>query len=81
MPVYDQFGMVVEESLTAEDPWRNRKALATALKLSSEHFAPDDVGSFFSLLIAGEGLGDRSQAVRSEMLEVRLNRPTTRSST
>jgi hypothetical protein len=67
--------MLVESSLTAEDPWRTRKALATTLKLVSEHFTPADVESFFGLLIAGEALGDRSQAVRSEMLEVCLCPP------
>lgn len=63
--------MVIEASLTAEDPWRTRVALATTLKLISAHFAPADVEAFFNLLIVGEALGDRSQAVRSEMLDVR----------
>ncbi|GAA5915522.1 hypothetical protein JCM6882_005925 [Rhodosporidiobolus microsporus] len=69
LPEYDRFGMLVEESLSREDPWKARKALATTLRLSSELFSPVDVKSFFDLLISGQALGDRSQAVRSEMLE------------
>ncbi|KAK4055085.1 translational activator of GCN4 [Microbotryomycetes sp. JL201] len=69
VPQYDQYGMVIEESLMAEDPWRTRKALATTLRLVAEQFRAQDVKTFFGLLIEGEALGDRSQAVRSEMLE------------
>lgn len=69
-PAYDQFGMVIESSLSVEDPWRTRVALGTTLKLISDHFSPADVEAFFGLLIQGEALGDRSQAVRSEMLDV-----------
>ncbi|GAA5862432.1 hypothetical protein JCM1840_004179 [Sporobolomyces johnsonii] len=69
LPQYDRFGMLIEESLAAEDPWRSRTALATALRLLSELFSPVDVKAFFDLLINGGALGDRSQAVRSEMLE------------
>ena len=70
LPVYDQYGMVVEESLNAEDPWRARKAIATTLKLVAPYYTSTDVTTFFDVLIKGEALGDRSQSVRSEMLEV-----------
>ncbi|GAA5827172.1 hypothetical protein JCM11251_001152 [Rhodosporidiobolus azoricus] len=69
LPEYDRFGMLVEESLSREDPWKARKAIATTLRLASELYSPVDVKSFFDLLISGQALGDRSQAVRSEMLE------------
>ncbi|GAA5986671.1 hypothetical protein JCM11641_001358 [Rhodosporidiobolus odoratus] len=69
LPEYDRFGMLIEESLSREDPWKVRKALATALRLLSDLFSPADVKSFFDLLISGQALGDRSQAVRSEMIE------------
>jgi HEAT repeat protein len=69
MPEYDRFGMLVEESLTREDPWKARKALATSLRLLADLYNPIDVKSFFDLLISGQALGDRSQSVRSEMLE------------
>jgi len=71
LPQYDQYGMVIEESLNAEDPWRARKAIATTFKLVAPYFSPADVAAFFDILITGEALGDRSQSVRSEMLEVR----------
>lgn len=70
LPQYDQYGMVIEESLNAEDPWRARKAIATTFKLVAPYFSPADVAAFFDILITGEALGDRSQSVRSEMLEV-----------
>lgn len=70
LPVYDQYGMVIEESLTAEDPWRTRVAVATTLQLLSVHFNAPDVESFFALLIQGQALGDKNQAVRSAMLDV-----------
>ncbi|ORY90168.1 ARM repeat-containing protein [Leucosporidium creatinivorum] len=72
LPQYDQYGMVIEESLNAEDPWRARKAIATTFKLVAPYFSPADVAAFFDILIAGEALGDRSQSVRSEMLEAAM---------
>ncbi|GAA5985182.1 hypothetical protein JCM5350_004261 [Sporobolomyces pararoseus] len=72
LPQYDKFGMLIEESLNAEDPWKSRKALATTLRLMSPIFSPVDVKTFFDLLINGEALGDRSQSVRSEMLEAAM---------
>ncbi|GAA5877296.1 hypothetical protein JCM16303_006233 [Sporobolomyces ruberrimus] len=72
LPQYDRFGMLIEESLDAEDPWKSRKALATTLRLMSPIFSPVDVKTFFDLLINGQGLGDRSQSVRSEMLEAAM---------
>ncbi|GAA6058506.1 hypothetical protein JCM10212_006945 [Sporobolomyces blumeae] len=72
LPQYDRFGLLIEESLNAQDPWRGRKALATSLRLLSESFSTADVKTFFDLLINGEALGDRSQSVRSEMLEAAM---------
>lgn len=69
VPEYDRFGMLVEESLSREDPWKARKALATALRLMSPSFSAAEVKTFFDLLIDGKALGDRSQSVRSELLE------------
>jgi len=69
LPEYDRFGMLIEESLSREDPWKARKAIATTLRLLGALFSPVDVKTFFDLLIEGKALGDRSQSVRSEMLE------------
>ncbi|GAA6024607.1 hypothetical protein JCM11491_006044 [Sporobolomyces phaffii] len=72
VPEYDRFGMLIEESLDAEDPWKSRKALASTLRLLSPLFSPVDVKTFFDLLITGQALGDRSQSVRSEMLDAAM---------
>lgn len=69
VPEYDRFGMLIEESLSREDPWKARKALATALRLMAASFSAAEVKTFFDMLIDGKALGDRSQAVRSELLE------------
>ncbi|BGP12338.1 hypothetical protein JCM10213_003855 [Rhodosporidiobolus nylandii] len=69
LPEYDRFGMLIEESLSREDPWKTRKALGNTLRLLSDLFSPVDVKAFFDLLITGQALGDRSQAVRTEMIE------------
>ncbi|GAA5925263.1 hypothetical protein JCM3775_006409 [Rhodotorula graminis] len=69
LPEYDRFGMLIEESLSREDPWKARKAIATTLRLLGPLLSPVDVKTFFDLLIEGKALGDRSQSVRSEMLE------------
>ena len=73
MPEYDQYGMVIESTLDREDPWRTRKAIASALKAASVHFNPDSVQTLFNLLLVDGALGDRSQDVRSEMLEVSVS--------
>ena len=72
MPVYDQFGMIIEESLTVEDPWRTRVAQMTTFKYISAYFETPNVDAFFALLIQGEALGDRNQAVRSGALDVSI---------
>ncbi|GAA6038663.1 hypothetical protein JCM8097_009472 [Rhodosporidiobolus ruineniae] len=69
LPEYDRFGMLIEESLSREDPWKPRKALGNTLRQLADLYSPVDVKAFFDLLISGQALGDRSQAVRSEMLE------------
>ncbi|SCV68098.1 BQ2448_219 [Microbotryum intermedium] len=73
VPQYDQFGMIIEASLTAEDPWKTREALGTTLRLAAPLFEPRHVQSFFDLLIDDSALGDRKQAVRSEMLEAAMS--------
>lgn len=70
VPEFDQFGMVIESTLNREDPWRTRKAIASALKAASVHFDSASVQTLFNLLLVDGALGDRSQDVRSEMLEV-----------
>jgi hypothetical protein len=69
-PEYDQYGMIIESTLNREDPWRVRVAVADTLRLLSEFVGPDDIRSVFRLFIDEAALGDRSEQVRSKMLEV-----------
>lgn len=64
--------MVIEETLNREDPWRSRVAIAKSFKSVAECLGSQDVLTAFDLLLSGGALGDRSGAVRSEMLSVRL---------
>lgn len=72
LPVYDQFGMLVEESLHQQDPWQERVAIAETFGHLAAILQPSDVAEIFRLLINGQALGDRSEAVRGKMLEVSL---------
>lgn len=73
MPVYDQFGMLIEESLHQQDPWQERVAIAETFGHLAALLHASEVVSFFHLLIDEQALGDRSEAVRSKMLEVSLH--------
>ena len=72
MPEYDQFGMLVEESLHQQDPWQERVAIAETFGHLASLLHASEVASFFRLLIDEQALGDRSETVRVKMLEVRL---------
>lgn len=74
MPEYDQFGMLVEESLHQQDPWQERVAIAETFGHLASLLHPSEVTVFFRLLIEDQALGDRSETVRSKMLEVRFRR-------
>lgn len=71
LPVYDQFGMLVEESLHQQDPWQERVAIAETFGHLASLLQPSDVAKIFHLLIDEQALGDRSEAVRGKMLDVR----------
>lgn len=70
MPEYDKFGMVIEETLNREDPWRCRAAIARSFATIAPHLRSNDVLVVFDLLLSGGALGDRSSEVRSQMLSV-----------
>lgn len=72
VPEYDRFGMVIQESLDREDPWRSRVALADALRHLTPYFTESDMSPLFDLMIEKQSLGDRSEDVRSNMLRVSL---------
>ncbi|KAH7908270.1 armadillo-type protein [Hygrophoropsis aurantiaca] len=67
-PEFDQYGMVIAQSLDRSDPWPTRVAVASAL----EHLAPSlteaQIEPFFAFFIKDEALGDRSADVRRGML-------------
>ncbi|KAJ1968967.1 translational activator of GCN4, partial [Dispira parvispora] len=70
LPEYDQYGMVIQESLNRPDPWPPRLAIAATL----EYIAPivrqeADLNTFCHLLIQQEALGDREDRVRQGMLK------------
>ncbi|KAH8929690.1 ARM repeat-containing protein [Atractiella rhizophila] len=65
---YDKFGMVIEASLDRQDPWKERRAIALSLGLLASSYTTSNVRQVFSLLLKGDGLGDRNEEVRKEML-------------
>ncbi|KAJ3552008.1 hypothetical protein NM688_g4384 [Phlebia brevispora] len=68
-PEFDQYGMVIAQSVDRADPWPARLAVAHAFELTAPSFGPDDVEPFFKFLINDEALGDRHPDVRRGMLQ------------
>ncbi|KAF9234000.1 armadillo-type protein [Melanogaster broomeanus] len=68
-PEFDQYGMVIAQSLDRADPWPTRVAIAVAFEQLAPSFPDTAVESFFNFLIQDEALGDRSPEVRREMLQ------------
>ncbi|KAH9944598.1 armadillo-type protein [Amylocystis lapponica] len=67
-PEYDDYGMVIAQSLDRTDPWPARVAVASAFELLAPAYKEDDVEPFFTFLIKDEALGDRNADVRRGML-------------
>ncbi|KAK0212097.1 armadillo-type protein [Desarmillaria ectypa] len=67
-PEYDQYGMVIAQSLDRSDPWPSRVATARAFELLAPSFTNAEVEPFFNFLIQDEALGDREPDVRRGML-------------
>ncbi|KAG7441044.1 ARM repeat-containing protein [Guyanagaster necrorhizus] len=67
-PEYDQYGMVIAQSLDRSDPWPSRVATARAFELLASSFTKAEVEPFFKFLIQDEALGDREPDVRRGML-------------
>ncbi|KIJ11894.1 hypothetical protein PAXINDRAFT_157123 [Paxillus involutus ATCC 200175] len=59
-PEFDQYGMVIAQSLDRADPWPTRVAIALAFEQLAPPFPITEVESFFNFLIRDEALGDRS---------------------
>lgn len=71
-PEYDQYGMVIPETLNRKDPWESRVGLALVIRAAAPHLGLDHVQSVCSFLIQEEALGDRDENVRKQMLEAGL---------
>ncbi|CCM02945.1 uncharacterized protein FIBRA_05060 [Fibroporia radiculosa] len=67
-PEFDEYGMVIAQSLDRSDPWPTRIALARTFELLAPAFKTEDVEPFFTFLIRDQALGDRNADVRRGML-------------
>ncbi|KAF8553713.1 ARM repeat-containing protein [Imleria badia] len=67
-PEFDQYGMVIAQSLDRADPWPTRIAISLAFERLAPSFPETKVEPFFRFLIQDAALGDRSPDVRREML-------------
>ncbi|KAJ3208838.1 translational activator of GCN4 [Dinochytrium kinnereticum] len=69
-PEYDEYGMVIPASLEKEDDWRSRSGIALALKACAPVISSKaTLEGLFRFLMDEEALGDRSERVRSQLLE------------
>jgi len=67
VPERDEYGMPRKVDL--RDPWESRDGIALTFKEMTPGFKPDDLVDFLSFLIFEGPLGDRSPAVRDELIE------------
>ncbi|KAJ2996777.1 translational activator of GCN4, partial [Globomyces sp. JEL0801] len=72
-PEYDDYGMVIPESLNKPDEWESRSGIAKALEsCKSIITSRDSVLGFFRFLIVDQALGDINPKVQQEMLHAGL---------
>ncbi|KAG5725284.1 Translational activator gcn1 [Termitomyces sp. T112] len=67
-PEYDEYGMVIAQSLDRADPWPARLAIAQTFEQLSPMFTPAEIEPFFHFLVRDQALGDRVAEVRRGML-------------
>ncbi|GAA5801232.1 hypothetical protein HPULCUR_006676 [Helicostylum pulchrum] len=68
-PEYDEYGMVIPETLDRQDPWEARVGLALTLKAVAPFMQLENASKFCNVLIVNQALGDRNEQVRKRMLE------------
>ncbi|THH23082.1 hypothetical protein EUX98_g8100 [Antrodiella citrinella] len=68
-PEFDEYGMLIAQSIDRVDPWPTRLAIAQTFELSAPHFTDDTLESFFKFLTEDEALGDIHPDVRRGMLQ------------
>ncbi|CAG8561777.1 6442_t:CDS:10 [Ambispora gerdemannii] len=57
-PQYNEFGVVIPESLNAKDPWEARTGLALALSTLAPSLTSSELISFYEFLIVEKAVGD-----------------------
>ena len=68
-PKYDNYGMVVPESLEKPDNWSARVSLGDAIEYCAPNMESNDMVDFFAFMIsAPASLGDQNEDVRQKML-------------
>jgi hypothetical protein len=67
MPERDEYGM--PRKIDLRDPWESRDGIALAFKEMTPAFKPDGLVDFLNFMVHEGPLGDRSAAVRDEMIE------------
>ncbi|KAG0031837.1 translational activator of GCN4 [Podila clonocystis] len=72
VPQYNEFGLIIQESLNRQDPADQRFGLSMALKHIAPLMTANDLQPFAEFLIRQDALGDRSGDVRQGMLEAGL---------
>ncbi|KAL2911529.1 translational activator of GCN4 [Polyrhizophydium stewartii] len=74
VPEYDDYGMVIPESLNRPDEWQARAGIAHALKACVPVLGEANaMAALFEFLIAREALGDRNSTVQQRMLDAGLS--------
>ncbi|KAG0366840.1 translational activator of GCN4 [Gamsiella multidivaricata] len=72
VPQYNEYGLVIQESLNRQDPSDQRFGLSMALKNIAPLMTASDLQPFAEFLIHQDALGDRSADVRQGMLDAGL---------
>ncbi|KAF9134046.1 translational activator of GCN4 [Mortierella sp. 14UC] len=72
VPQYNEYGLLIQESLGRQDPAEQRFGLSMALKHIAPLMTAADLQPFAEFLIRQDALGDRSADVRQGMLDAGL---------
>ncbi|KAL0955554.1 hypothetical protein HGRIS_001793 [Hohenbuehelia grisea] len=67
-PEFDEYGMLISQSIDRSDPWPARLSTARTFEGLAPLFGKDHVVTFIRFLIHDEALGDKSSDVRQAML-------------
>ncbi|KAF9937443.1 translational activator of GCN4 [Mortierella alpina] len=72
VPQFNEYGMLIQESMSRQDPTDQRFGLSMALKNIAPMMTASDLQPFAEFLIRQDALGDRSSDVRQGMLDAGL---------